>query len=267
MSHVCRALAVPALACVLTLAVAHVARAQPAIMVSSTADALSASFTANGLGTVLPPVAPITGSAPPSYSKSVSLASYSKTLNIAYQSGAAVTPAFFVTMTGLTDHVSGSALGIDSYGASGNTSATAAELSLNLNPPPPSGPVPLPPLTIVAKGVTAGASYSVVVPEGPSVYGTATFTSLQVSGSLVGDRTLKYAGTPPANYVLFSSPQMTITLNHQIAVSDVVCMPNGVCTVTPFSITEAAVFVTLANASIFGRLVSGSFALGDTVAD
>ena len=124
---------------------------------ASGADALSAQFTADGFLTTLPPVAPVEGSAPPSYDKQTSLPSYDKIVNIADNQASA--GALYVHLTGVRDHVMGSGIGVDSYSSEGDTNIATAALSLNLNPlPPTAGIVPLVPLLISATGVKASAA-------------------------------------------------------------------------------------------------------------
>jgi hypothetical protein len=233
---------------------------------SSTADALSAGFTADGFLTTLPPVARVKGSAPPAYNEQVALAVYDKTLNIADR--LAPPPALFVHLTGINDHVAGSGIGIDSFSSEGDTEIATTALSVNLNPPPPTAsPVPFPPLQVIATGVQANADYSVVVPQPPVVHGTANFSELTITGTLVGGKTLTFSGTPPMNHILFRNSEVTITLNEQIIVATTVTcvVPQG-CTVTPGGIQVKAIHIVLTNANIFGRIVSGDVFLGEAQA-
>jgi len=233
---------------------------------ASMADALSARFTANGFLTTLPAVAPVQGSAQPSYNNQDSLPGYNKTLIIADK--LEPPPALYAYLTGVWDHVMGSGIGVDSYGSEGDTKIATAALSLNLNPPPPTtGIVPLVPLQMSASGVQASASYSVVVPRPSLVSGTASFGKLTITGSLLEGKTLTYSGTPPANYTLFSNAEVSITLNEQvIEATTVTCVVGQGCTVNPGGIHVAAVHVALTKADVFGRIVSGDFFLGEAQA-
>jgi hypothetical protein len=149
---------------------------------SSTADALSAGFTADGFLTTLPPVARVKGSAPPAYNEQVALAVYDKTLNIADR--LAPPPALFVHLTGINDHVAGSGIGIDSFSSEGDTKIATTALSLVFNPlPPTAGPPAQLLLGVTATAVQANADYSVVVPQPPMVHGTAGIAS---GSSLLG---------------------------------------------------------------------------------
>jgi len=261
-----RFIAAPVIGALVVIAGSHVVRAQQ--LDASTADALSAQFTANGYVTTLPAVAPVAGTAPPTYNKKVTLGAFNTILNIADSPVTAAPPALYATLSGIAYHVDGSGLGVDNYGSEGDATVTSGELSLNLNPPPPAGgAVPLAPLSISASAVHATGSYSVVVPQPPRVAGSASFGSLSVSGALVGGETLTYSGTPPANFTLYSSPNITITLNEQLVVSIVLCVPGGTCTPQPAGIAVAAMHVALANANIFGGIISGDIYLAQAHAD
>jgi hypothetical protein len=228
---------------------------------ASMADALSARFIAQGFSTTLSAVAPVQGSAPPSYNKQDSLPGYNTILNIAHKLESP--PALYAHLTGMWDHVMGSGIGVDSHGSEGDTKIATAALSLNLNPPPPM----LVPLQISATGVQASANYNVVVPRPALVSGTANFGDLTITGSLLGGNTLTYSGTPPANHILFSNDEVSITLNEQvIEATTVTCVVGQGCTIIPGGIYVAAVHVALTSANIFGRIVSGDFFLGEAQA-
>jgi hypothetical protein len=233
----------------------------------SAADALSAQFTADGFQTTLPPVAPVQGSAPPGYNERNALPAYNKILDIADK--LAPPPALYVQLTAIADHATGTGVGVDSFSSEADSKIAGATLSLHLNPPPPTatGVVPFVPLQISATGVLTDANFSVVVPSTTTVNGTTNFTNLTITGSLVGGRTLTWTGTPPVNYELFSSPEVTIVLNEQIIVATTVtCAAGQGCTVVPGGIYVKGVHVTLNKANIFGRIVSGDIYLGEAQA-
>jgi hypothetical protein len=162
--------------------------AMAASLDSSSADALSARFTADGFVTTLPPVAHVKGSAPPPYNEQILLPAFDKILNIADK--IAPPPAFYIRLTGITDHVAGSGIGVDAFSAEGDTKVATAALALNLNPPPPTatGPVPFVPLQVIATSVQSSASFSNIIPEPPVVRGTSNFGALTISGTLLGVR-------------------------------------------------------------------------------
>jgi len=226
---------------------------------ASMADALSGRFVADGDLTILPAVAPTQGSAPPSYNYKEALPDYVNVLDIAHK--LAPPAALYAHLTGVWDHVMGGEFGVDSHVSEGDTSIATAALMFNLNPTaPPAGSVPL---LISATGVHANAIYS-VVRRSTLVSGTASFGELIITGSLLGGMTLTYSGTPPANYILFSNAEVSITLNEQVATT-ATCTVDQECTVTD-GIQVVAVHVALTNADIAGRIVSGDFFLGEAQA-
>jgi hypothetical protein len=225
---------------------------------ASMADALAGRFVADGDLTALPAVASTQGSAPPSYNHEHALPDYAKVLIV----HKLVPPAaLYAHLTGVWDHIMGGVFGVDSNVSEGDTSIATAALMLNLSPPPTAGIVPL---LISATGVHASAGYRVV--QGSTlVSGSASLGELIITGSLLGGTTLTYSGTPPANYLLFSNAEVSITLNEQVAVT-VTCVIGQECTVIPDGIRVEAVHVALTKAEIFGRIVSGDFFLGEAQA-
>ena len=223
----------------------------PVMADASMADALAGRFIADGDLTILPAVAPTQGNAPPSYNYKEAVPDYVTVLDIAHNG--APPAALYAHLTGVWDHVMGGEFGADSHVSEGDTSIATALLMLNLDPmPSPAGSVPM---LISATGVHASASYRVV--RGSSlVSGTAEFSELMITGTLLGGRTLTYSGIPPVNYLLFSNAEVSITLNEQVAKE---------CTVTD-GIQVVAVHVALTNADIAGRIVSGDFFLGEAQA-
>ena len=230
----------------------------PVMADASMADALAGRFIADGDLTILPAVAPTQGRAPPSYNYKEALPDYVNVLDIAHK--LAPPAALYAHLTGVY-HVMGGEFGVDSHVSEGDTSIATAALMFNLNPTaPPAGIVPL---LISATGVHANAIYS-VVRRSTLVSGTASFDKLIITGSLVGGVTLTYSGTPPANYILFSNAEVSITLNEQVATT-ATCTVDQECTVTD-GIQVVAVHVALTNADIAGRIVSGDFFLGEAQA-
>jgi hypothetical protein len=142
---------------------------------SSTADALSAGFTADGFLTTLPPVAEVHGSAPPPYNKQIGLPVYDKILNIAEK--VAPLPELFVHLTGINDHVAGSGIGIDSFSSEGDTKIETAALSLIFNPLPPTAgpPADAPPAgspdLLIAKAKTTMAKMAIALATLAAVIG------------------------------------------------------------------------------------------------
>jgi hypothetical protein len=96
-----------------------------------------------------------------------------------------------------------------------------------------------------------------------SVTGNASFGSLNLSGALLG-KTLTFSGDAAPNTVLFSSPTVTVTLDRQ-TVSDLIS--SGLTkTLTPVGITTQAIDISLHDATLFGRSVSGDITIGQASA-
>lgn len=76
---------------------------------------------------------------------------------------------------------------------------------------------------------------------------------------------LTFSGEAAANTVLFSSPTVDVTLDKQTFADLISCGPK--CTTTPVSITTDAIDISLHNAPLFGRTVSGDIVIGETSAN
>ncbi len=232
---------------------------------TSSADVLSASFVASGTTTFTPAVAPAGGFAPPAYNVENALPGYTNTLNIAGTSSPPI--ALYSQLTAIFDHASavGGLQGATSI-AEADTAIGDVTLSLNLNPPPPA-PTTLPLQITASSGPRAlQAVQGSVSFDGAlaTITGTASLGELKITGSLVGNQTLSYSGTPPADYVLFQNAEVTITLNeHGRLATPLFCTVTGGCPVLVGGIHVAAVHVQLTNATIFGRTVSGDIYLGE----
>ncbi len=229
---------------------------------SSEADALVGQFTANGYVTKLSPVAQALGAAPPSFDEWNRVPSYKSNLSIVYDTQPGWQPTLISNISLITDHAAGSGIGVDSFGSEGDTRIDGASIALTVLAPP-NEPISVePPLTITAKGLRASANYSVVVPQSAKVNGTASFTKLTISGPLVGGQVLTYEGTPPKDFVLYSSPEVKITLNQHMEEAIITCVFPGGCKVIPTAFEVDAVAVTLTNADLYGKKISGGFSLG-----
>jgi len=230
---------------------------------SSAANALSGRFLNNGFSTTVAPVAPAIGTSPPGFDEWNRVPSYNQTLDIVESTAVnGWQPALLTSLSVAVDHATGSGIGIDSFGSEADSRINAADLALTELPPPDEPIAVEPALTISAKGVRSSATYSVTVPKTPVVVGTASFTKLTVSGPLVGNQVLTYEGTPPPNFVLYQNGGVTITLNRHQEEAIISCiLPDG-CKVTPVSVQVDAVAVSLNNAQLPNKTVSGEFVLG-----
>lgn len=229
----------------------------------SAAFGLAAHFRSGGVATKLHRIAFVQGSAPPAYSKSAVVASVNKTVAIAADTFP--TPTLFVNATNIRSHVESQGIAVDSISSTGSAKLKSLNLALNLNPLPPLAgpnvPVPQPFLAVAATGIASNASFGLVFPSLTGASGSASFGSLTISGSLVGDKTLTFSGPAPKDTVLFQSPTVTITLDQQVEEGVVTCVPDP-CRLNPSNITTDAIDIELHKADLDGRIVSGHIIVG-----
>jgi hypothetical protein len=239
------------------------AQVPPLPAADSHAVGLDANFVSEGFASELGPVAKVAGEAPPTYKKTVRVGSFSGSIGLTPPS--TPEPTLYAVAVGLKSTVSGG-IGVDTISASGAATINQASLLLQNFPPPPATVVPpFPYLDIETSGLTSAADFTETVPNTRTPAGTASFTSLAISGSLLGDLVVGYKGTPPANTVLFQNDTITITINQQVISGQVKCVE--VCRLTPTGITVNALDVHLTNADLGGHKVSGDIRLGNTRAE
>jgi len=136
-----------------------------------------------------------------------------------------------------------------------------------LDPPPlVTSAQPLQPfLSLSARHIASTADFSLVVPNYASVTGSADFDHLVVFGTLVTNQTLKFSGEARPNTVLYQSPHVTITLNHESSIGLITCNPK--CVFIGEAITTYAVDILLDHANLDGQIVSGEILLGMAAAE
>ena len=85
-----------------------------------------------------------------------------------------------------------------------------------------------------------------------------------MTGTLVGNKPLKFSGAPTASKVLYQSPTVTVTLNRQFSTALISCTvgKKGGCVYTPYGVRTAALEVTLTDALIGERKISGTITVG-----
>ncbi len=236
--------------------------------VSSDAYGASGQFTSGGTSSGFGPIGKASGTGSHGYNKTVSVPSASQVVSLA--PAHIPDPTVFATETGIVSNASSGGFGIDFISAQAHTSLKSATMTLMDIPPPPlavASPIifPQPFLMLTATGITSSASWSEVFPQRPSVFGAASFSSLRISGSLVGYKTLTFSGNAPKDKVLYNANGVTITLDQQVVNELISCSP--LCTATPYGITTDALDIWLHNANIGGHIVSGNFILGQSLAD
>jgi len=124
--------------------------------------------------------------------------------------------------------------------------------------------VPFPPLMIVAQELVSSANYTIQYGAGAFATGATSVGSLTITGPLVGGKVLKFSGQIAPNTVAFTSPAVTITLNHQVVSGTITCSPT--CTFTPTEIEVTAIDVELHKANVYGTAVSGEIQINHAVA-
>ena len=231
----------------------------PVVSASSGAYGVSATLVSAGTATGVGPVGLVQGTAPPAYNLKITTPAFSETVGIA--AGTRQIGTLEITAGGIRSAASSLGLGLDSVSAQASDTVGSVQMVLQLFPPPPV-PEPQPLLSISASTVTISASDQQVVPRPGTVSAAAGIGRLVVSGTLVGGQTLTYSGVPPkGGLVLFSSPNLTITLNQQVAVGVISCSP--VCVFAPSQITADAIAIQLNQVPFFNQLVSGDIEVGE----
>ena len=258
---------------IVVLALSSVLAPGRASAASSSAFGIKAQFTVADLSTGIGPFDFAQGATLPDYAKTVPLASVNDILNIA--PGPLPIPALFVSATNLASDVRG-AFGVDTYSSDGDGTLHTVNLSLNLNPLPPTViPFPQPFLAVSAGGVKSHAGFSDQVPRAGVAVGSASFGSLTVSGSLIGNQVLTFSGPAPKNKILYQSPTadpadvpaIVITLNKEIEKVVIACDGGGTgCVAMPVGIVTEALNISLHNANLHGHVVSGDIIVGYTSA-
>ncbi len=243
-------------------AIPPIPRTTPVSIASSSADGLAVHLAPGGKALDFGPIAHVEGSAPPTYDKAQIVDHLDQTLSL--EPGSSLNPTLQIHATGLGTNATSAGMGIDSVSATGEASVGSAEFLLTDNPLLPRGILSLLGLSVSASHIHSSATYSHIYGMDRSfVSGEAGFGSLSLSGALIG-KTLTFSGDAAPNTVLFSSPIVTVTLDRQ-TVSDLIS--NGLDkTITPVGITTQAIDISLHNASLFGRSVSGNVIIGQASA-
>lgn len=227
---------------------------------TSQAAALSAQLTVDDVATNFGPLASVEGSDPGPYDNKVSLAHEKTDVSLA---PSLLTPTLSLDAHDLHAEVKSGGVGIDTLGAEAQTSLGATTLSLKIRSlPSTTPPVPAPLLTVTLKSAHAHSEFSEVVPMPATAKGSAGFDSLTISGTLINGATLHFTGNMKPNTVVYSTPQVTITLNRQLRVGIVSCTPT--CTFTLSAFATQAIDISVNHAKWYGHKISGEIAIGQT---
>ncbi len=236
---------------------------RPRSPVSSSASGLSVDLTFNGSGFNLPPIAGVSGGAPPAYDKTRSIESFGKTQRL--DPGSPSNPTLQTHATEVTTHAASRGFGVDAVSAHAGVSIGSSEFLLTSNPLCPLGLLGVLGLSLTATDVHSSSDGSFVVGANRGFLGgDASFGSLKIGGALIG-KSLTFSGHAAANTVLFSSATVEVTLDKQ-TVSDIPSWGAGHTTI-PVAITTDAIDIHLHNAPLFGRTVSGEIVVGETSAN
>jgi hypothetical protein len=233
-----------------------------AMAAGSSASDISASFTTDGINTVLDPVNRLVGGPGNSYSTSNGIGAYHTTLVLGTGVSA---PELTVDAAKGRSHVE-RIFGVDTASTSGEGSLSGLNVKIAPYVPPGSDVLPFPYLQITAKEAEETANYNfiAIVPSRTSAFSTGKITMLKITGSLIGGKTLTFRDVPKENTVLYQSDSLTITLNQKIVTALISCMPK--CQFTPYGIGASAIDVTFNNAKLGNSTVSGDISIASGAA-
>jgi len=226
-------------------------------IVSSAADSFSGDLTYHGRTTAIASFDRVFGAAPPAYDDTRKVASFDKTYDL---KGAGLD---YLSLQMQGKHAVNTAesggLGVDAISACGAATIGSASFVLTDNPLPTLSVLLL---SVEATGIRSESDSSFVVgPDQGSLTGDASFSSLTVTGALVGGKTLTFSGDAKPDTVLYSSSTVTITLDDQ----HFLLPPTGTGVIGP-SITTDAIDIQFNDASFGGRTISGDFVIGESSA-
>jgi hypothetical protein len=227
-------------------------------LVSSSADSFTGSLNADGFTTTVAPFAQVSGSAPPAYDQTKTVASFDHLYEL--------TPSELndLSLQVQTAHMFNAArsagLGVDEIGANGTADLSSAHFLLTDTVG--TGPTVLG-LSVEATGVHTDSNSSFVFgPNRGFLAGDAGFHSLTIAGELLGGKTLTFSGDAKPDTVLYSSPTVTITLDEQ----RLLLPPAATGGVIGPSITTDAIDIQFSGAKLLGNTISGHFDIGQSSA-
>jgi hypothetical protein len=227
---------------------------------NSSAYGLSGILGAKGTATEIAQVAPVSGGGTKAYTHGASVPLFSESLGVV--AGGSLIGSLAIVSSGVATHVSGTGTAGATVQTEADTSIASLQITLALNPPPGSTQPPAAPLlSVTATNLTSQVTDTRTLPSVAQQTGSANFGALSVSGSLVGSQTLSFQGAAPANTVLYSDPNMTITLNQQTVTGVIDCTPN--CQFVPKRMTAEAVLVQMFKKPLEAKLMAnGQVVLG-----
>ncbi len=220
----------------------------------STALAITARFTAAGVRSQIRPIAAVSGAMSRTYDASQTVAEVHEDLAIA---SGDPTPTLSVTGSRLTSHASARGRG-GGREALGENTLTNLRLALVAHSSTgQSGVSTSPALTVDARELASSAYFNGAAKARGGATGLMNVGALSISGQLVGDAILKRSGQVAPNTVVYSSPQLSITLNRQIE-SGVVSCDDEDCTETPLAVGVGVIQVIGIDIELHGALVGAT---------
>jgi hypothetical protein len=167
-----------------------------------------------------------------------------------------------IEASGMAMHASNNGPAIATVAVEGDASIASLNVDFNLFAASASAPTPPPLLELAATQIATAAKDMQTLPLVSVQKGTASFASLTLKGSLVGNQTLTFSGDAPANTVLYDDPYLTVTLNQQIVTGTIVCTP--ICQFVPQAMTVNAVAIEMNRDIVAGKQASGNVYVGQT---
>jgi hypothetical protein len=227
-------------------------------IVSSSADSLTGSLNADGFTTTIAPFAPVSGSAPPAYDQTKTVAFFDHLYELTPSESNDL--SLGVQATQMFNAASSARLGVDEIGANGTADFSSAHFLLTDSVG--TGPTVLG-LSVAATVVHSDSNSFFVFPDRGFLAGDASFHSITITGALLGGRTLTFSGDAKPDTVLYSSPTVTITLDEQ----GLLLPPTTTGGVIGPMISTDAIDIQFHGAKFLGNTISGHFDFGRSLAN
>jgi hypothetical protein len=228
--------------------------------VSSSADSFAGVLNADGSTTTIDPFAPVSGTAPPAYDDTSSIAYFNHTYDL--------TPAEPNTLSleMQARNMTNAAYSLPEViahqiGAASTADLGSANFSLT-DSPNPMLPLSILGLSVEATGIHSESTSSFGPTQEGFLSGDASFDSLTVSGALLNGETLTFSGNAAADTVLYKSSTVTITLDDQT----LLLPPSATGGIIGPTITTDAIDIQLNHAKFAGQTITGNFDIGQTSA-
>jgi hypothetical protein len=232
--------------------------------VSSSADSFAGSLNADGFTTTIDPFAPVSGSAPPAYDDTSSIASFDHTYDLTPVTAA---ESNILSLEMQASHMVNTAASLpqviaDQIGAIGTADLGSASFTLT-DSPNPMLPLSILGLSVEATGIHSESNSSFGPTDEGFLSGDASLHSLTVTGPLVNGDTLTFSGNAAKDTVLYKSSTVTITLDDQTVLLPPSAAASGIIGPTIFT---DAIDIQLNHAKFAGQTITGNFDIGQSSA-